>query len=507
MANITTRSSVLGVKAETTEGTLIAPAANTEYVKLQDDASLSENKETLDNAELTGSIGMGEPVPGLSAPALSFSSYLKASETEGTAPQAGPLYKSLFGTESVASTEYDTVAASTVSVVKLDSGEGANRQRGDAVLVKDGTNGYSIRPIESVATDDLTLGFDLDNAPASGVNTGKPVTYIPADTGHDTLSCHMYWGNGGLHQAVSGARVLGYDVTADAGQMVNGSFTIEGINFFNNPITIGATNKYIDITETGPVTFEASVAEKTYQDPEELALALQTAINAAASADTFTVVYNSKGADAGKFTLTSDGSLFSILWNSGTNTANTIGGALGFTVSSDDTGALTYTSDSVLDFGAPHTPSFDGASPLVAKNQEILFGDASSDNDCINPSTINISINDTKASINDICAVSGQSASLITGREITIGFTAIIPQYCVENFARYRRNDTVRFAYMFGSKADGSNWDAGKCGCIYAPTAKISSIEVVDEDGIARVQAEIKPFVSNGLGEIYLSFV
>ena len=96
MANINTRSSVLGVKAETTEGTLIDPAANTDYIKLQDDASLTENRESLENAELTGSIGVAKPIPGISAPSLSFSSYLKHSETEGVAPESGPLLKSLF---------------------------------------------------------------------------------------------------------------------------------------------------------------------------------------------------------------------------------------------------------------------------------------------------------------------------------------------------------------------------------------------------------------------------
>jgi hypothetical protein len=507
MANITTRNSVLGVKAETTEGTLAYPAANTDYVKLQDDASITENKETLDNAELTGSIGMAEPIPGISTPAVSFSSYLKHSETEGQAPEAGPILKALFGSETVASTEYDTVAGSTVSIVNVDSGEGANYARGQALLVKDGVNGYAIRPIESISTDALTLGFDLSGAPASGVNLGKAVSYAPADSGFDTLSLHMYWGNGGLHQAVSGSRVLGYDITADAGQLINGSFTMEGISFYNNPIETTASTIYVDFTETGPVTHAVSVAVKSWSDPEALALAIQNAMNAAATADTFTVVYNSKGADAGKFTFTSDGSLFSILWNTGVNTANTIGATIGFSVGADDTGALTYTSDSALSWASPQTPSFDGSSPLTAKNQEVLFGDDSSDINCINPSTVSITINNEKASINDICALSGQSGSVVTARSQTIGFTAIIPQHCVENFARYRRNDTVRFAYMFGSKADGSNWDAGKCGCLYSPTCKITNIEVIDEDGIARLTAELQPFVSSGLGEFYLSFV
>ena len=506
MAYINMSSTVLGVIEEVVEGTLLDPAAATDYVKLQDDASLTENRESLENVELTGSIGIAKPIPGVSAPALSFSSYLKHSGTEGVAPDAGVFLKSLFGTEAVRSTERDTVAASTVTDLNVDAGEGLEFARGESLLIKDGVNGYAIRPVESVATDALTLGFDLSAAPASGVNLGKSVTYKPADVGHPTLSAHMYMGNGGLYQAVSGTRVIGYDITADAGQLINGSFSMEGIQFFNNPIDITASDIYIDFSEDGPATLAAVVAAKQYSDPEELASAIQTAMNAV-GAQTYTVVYNSKGTDAGKFTFTSAGALFSLLWSTGANTANTIGDKIGFTVSADDDGALTYTSDNVLSWASPQTPVYDGADPIAAKHQEVLFGDDSSDIICINPSSVGVAIADEKAIIGDICAQSGQVGSLITGRSSTITFTAIIPQHCVENFARFRRGDTCRFLYNFGTKSDGSNWDAGKCGSIYAPTCTISSLEVVNEDGIARLQAEVVPFVDGGLGEIYISFV
>jgi len=506
MAYINTRSTVLGLKVETTEGTLIDPSAATEYLKLQEDVSLTENRESLENAELTGSIGAAKPIPGVSAPTLSFSSYLKHSGTEGVAPDAGPLLKSLFGTEAIRSTERDTVAGATVSIISVDAGEGVEYQRGDAVLVKNGTNGYSIRPVESVSTDALTLGFDLSDAPGVGVELGKSVTYIPADTGHDTLSMHLYQGNGGLHQAVAGARAISYDITADAGQTINGSFSLEGIKFFNNPINITSSDIYIDFTEDGPSTLAATVAAKQYSDPEELASAIQTSMNAVGS-QTYTITYNSTGASAGKFTIASGGALFELLWATGANTLNTIGDKIGFTVSADDDAALSYTSDNVLSWAAPHTPSYDGADPIAAKHHEVLFGDSSADITCINPSSIGINISNEKAIIGDICAQSGQSASLITGRNATVSFTAIIPQHCVANFARYRRGDTVRFMYAFGTKSDGSNWDSAKSGCLFIPSATISSLEVINEDGIARIQAEIVSFVDSGLGEVFLSYV
>ena len=502
MAYIISRNSVLGVKAETSEGVIAEPASSSDYIKLQEDATLAENRETLENAELTGSIGVAKPITGLSAPTMSFSSYLKPG-SEGIAPNAGPALKSLFGSEVVASTEYDTVAGSTTTVINVDSGEGVNFQRGQALLVKDGTNGYSIRPIESVATDALTLGFALSSAPSAGVNLGKAVTYVPVDTGHDTLSLHMYRGNGGLHQVITGARVTGYDLTADAGQLINGSFSFEGISLYNNPITITASTNKIDFVETGSVTGAATVPVATYPDPEALALAIQTALQSAATVDTLTCSYSNT---TGKFTIASDGSLFSLLWNTGTNAANTIAAKIGFSAAADDTAALTYTSDSALVWSAPHTPDFDETAPISAKNQEVFLSTDTSFA-CVNPSTLSISIANTKANINSICAESGVIGSMVTGRDNTISYTAIINQHDVSKFASFRRGDTVRFLYNFGTKADGVNWDAGKSGCIYAPDATISNLEIVDEDGIARISVEIKPYVKDSLGEIYLSFV
>src|SRR5690606_17278141 len=125
------------------------------------------------------SIGAAAPVLGAEAPALSLNHYLRHSGVEGQEPNFGLLLEGAFGDKSVASTEYDTVANSTAgsssarAVVKVDSGEGVNFERGHALMIKDQTNGYSIRPVFSISSDDLSLGFNLGNAPGSGVNLGK----------------------------------------------------------------------------------------------------------------------------------------------------------------------------------------------------------------------------------------------------------------------------------------------------------------------------------------------
>lgn len=109
---------------------------------------------------------------------------------------------------------------------------------------------------------------------------------------------------------------------------------------------ITAANNAIDFDEGGG-ELNATVAALNY-DAAGLATAIKTALEAA-GAETYTVTYSST---TGKWTLTSDtGGTFSLLWSTGTNTATTIGGSIGFDTSSDDTAALTYTGD----FIAIHT--------------------------------------------------------------------------------------------------------------------------------------------------------
>jgi hypothetical protein len=506
MAFIGLKNSVMGVIAETEEGTYLPPASDTDYVALQPDAAIVPETETLENVELTGTNALSKPIQGLETPTATFSSYLKHSGTEGVAPETGPILKALFGTEDVASTEYDTVAGSTTSVIKVDTGEGVNFQRGQSLLIKDGTNGYSIRPVHSVSGDDLTLGFYTSEATPTSTNLGKAITYIPADSDHDTLSLSYYLGNSGAVLALSGARPVSYSITADAGQLVNGAYNFEGLEYLMNPITLASTDIYLDFTDDGG-TFAAVVEAKSWKDPKELAEALTTSMNSVQTAETHLVEYNSKGTDAGKFTIsTSTSTVFSLLWNTGTNTANSVGDKIGFSLAADDTGATSYTSDSVLSWAAPHTPVYDGEDPLSAKYQEVMLSDDGSDIDCIEPSTIAFNPTNTKTNINSICSESGVLASLITSRQSPITLTAILPQHCVDNFARYRKNQTVRFQYSFGTKT-GGNWDAGKCGCWYSPSCVISSITIENEDDIARMQIELTPFSDSGLGELFLSFV
>lgn len=504
MALGSTRANVLAVVEETTAGTPVDPSGTGDYVALQPDVTVTPNFEVLENAEIKNSIGGAKPIQGLEQPEMSMSHYLKGSGTEGTAPEMDVMIESAFGTKSANGTERATTTSSTTTLLKLAAG-GSDFARGKAVLIKDGTNGYSIRPVQSVSSNDLTLGFALENAPASGVNVGKCVNYAPANEGHPSFTASLYRGNGHSKEVVAGLKTTSLGINAQAGQLINMAFQAQGTKYFFNPIRIESADRYLDFLDDA-TTRAASVEAKLYRDPYELAQALQDAMNSLGSSNTFAVTYNSTGASAGKFTITSDGTTLSLLWNTGANTANTIGDKLGFSVAADDTGALTYTSDNAQTYASPYTPAFDSTDPIAAKDLEILLGDQD-DSACFCAQTVDFTLDVEQSNVLCICAESGVQEKLATSRQATMRITALLDKYQAEYFKKFRANEEVRVAFNFGPKS-GGNWVAGKSGCLYMPTAVISSFTLTDLDSVIGLELELTSFVdSSGNGEVYLNFL
>ncbi len=505
---IATRNSRLALVEEVTQGTLVEPSAATQYIALQDGFSFDPQREELENAELSGSIGQAATVLGAEAPAASLSHYVRHSGVEGQEPNFGLLFKSLFGAKAVAGTQYDTVAASSAgsstarASINVDAGEGANFQRGQALLIKDPTNGYSIRPVHSIVTDALKLGFNLAAAPGSGVNLGKAVLYKPATSGHPTISGWLYRGNGGAKEAIGGLRVLEGSFEVTAGQMINASFSIEGVGFYFNPILITASNNKIDFKESGGGSeLTATIPVGQYKDPHDLATAIKTALDDVGAA-TYTVTYNDAN---GKFTIATDGVFLSILWNTGTNTANTIATKIGFSAGADSTGATTYTSANAYTLTSTHTPSLDTEKPLVAVSNEIMLGDYF-DYTSFSTESIKGSLTNEKVDVKDITAASGKSGSVITKRGASIDIVAALSPYESKRFSRFRQGLTTSFLWNFGRKV-GGNWSPGQCGCLYVPEGTITAFRLSDSDGLVTLEMSLRPFVQDGLGEIYLNFV
>ena len=498
------KATVLAIMPEVTEGTPVAPGAATDFLALQPDASLNPSFDELTNDELRSSIGKAKGIKGFERPEMTFSHYLKHSGAEGQAPEYNELLQAIFGTETANGTQRTTTTSSTVSLLKLGAG-GTDFLRGFAVLIKDGTNGYSIRPVHSVATNDLTLGFNVANAPATGIGVGKCVNYSPANSGHQSLTAWMYRANGQATEAIAGGKVTQFGFSASAGELINANFTLSGTKYYFNPITIGATDTKLDFTDDDG-TFAATITAKVYRDPHELATAITDAMNTANSGETHTCSYSDT---TGKFTILSTGTVLSLLWNTGTNTANTIGDKIGFSVAADDTGAAAttgYTSDNAQTYAAPYTPSYDSADPVAAKYQEVLLGD-STDTTCFEAASISFTMAMEKSEVKSICAESGVNSILLTGREVTISISALLDKYRAKEFNRFANNTETRFCYNFGPKS-GGNWVAGKCGSLYLPKCVVSSFTLTDLDSVVGIDIELKAFVdSSGNGEVYLNFL
>lgn len=495
--NLKNRKSVLALVQEVTEGVAKAPATASEYVALQEGFDFNPQFSELESAELQDSIGQGKTMLGSESPTMTFSHYLKHSGVEGKAPAYGILLHSLLGNKRAIAVEEETVAGSTTEIIKVDAGKGANFKAGQAVLIKDPVNGYSIRNVKRVNVDELELSFVTKIAPGAGVKLGKAVHYEGVSEGHPSLTVWGYRANGGAIEVISGGKVTEMSVDITAGELINANFSIAGTAYYYDPIEVTANNKYLDIDDNGDVEVVV-VPEGYYKDPHDLAEKLEQNLNALGGS-AFTVKYSDS---TGKFTISSDADL-ELLVNTGVNAANGIASLLGFNTAADLTGAQAYTSDVAINLRAPHVPVYDQSNPIVAKANEVLFGDKDQIA-CFKARSVNISISNEQERIPDLCADSGFEGTENTSRSFTATITATLSQYDADKYKKFRKGDTVAFTYNLGEKI-GGDWVGGKCINIYMPYATISSFKIGDANGIATLEMSVRAFVDSGASEVHVN--
>lgn len=493
------RKTVMAVKIETVEGVPAMPTAATDFVALQAGFSITPNFESLENEEIRSSIGKVAPIQGLEQPTASFDHYLRHSGTEGQPPNFSPFIEAAFGERVLNATERVTDAGSTVSTVALTAG-GADFERGRAVLIKDGTNGFSIRPVASRTGDDLQLLFNLPagKAPGAGVALGKCVNFSPVDQGQPTLSLWGYRANGGALEALSGARVNSYSIDFTAGQLIKQSFGLEGVRYLFNPLEVTEAANTLAFTDSDASALTATVVPGWYATPQEVAQALQDSMNAQGSDDTFSVTYNNAN---GRYEVRSNGTVFGLTLSA----PDSIGGFLGLGAT-DASGSLSYVSPTAQSWAAPFNPSYDNASPLVAKDNEVLFGDVT-DSGVFDMMSVRVDLSNRLANIPSVASSSGVAGKVATQRECTIDVRAVLGQHDADKVQRFRKNQNIQFAYNFGIKS-GGNWVAGRCGSVVAPNAVIRSFSLADQDGIIVMEMTLAPFVNNdGQAELFLNFL
>lgn len=493
------RASVFSIKKETTEGVYLAPSSGVDFVPLRPGNSLNYEPEMLENDELLNDIGAAKGLIGKESVSGSHSAYLKHSGTEGVEPELGVLWESVLGSKTVNATEYDVTSGSTTAFLRMPAAEGANFEQGQAVLIKSGANGYDIRNINTKSVDDLNLNFLVDAAPASGTNLGKAVTYKPSAQGHPTFSTTKYLGNGHAIEVSAGNTATEVSVKADANGFGEVEFSFEGTKYYFNPITITATSKYLNLTDdTG--TFAVSVAEGIYKTPVVLADALSTALNDA-STETYDVTYSHS---TGKFTISSGSTVLTLKWSTGANAANSIGAKLGFLVASDDTGALTYTSDNALVLDAPYTPVYDSADSIVIKGAELFVG-GSSNNICVCAQSVEITISKEVEDEDCICEENGVASKIPISRTVEMSVTATLSKYDASLLDALLKNTGVQAMLNAGPKV-GGNWVPGKCFNVYLQNATVSAYTTTG-DNFIQAEFTLKGYVTGTGKDVYVNFV
>lgn len=503
------KRTLFAVVEESTEGTPLDPSSGSDFVSLHENFSMSPAFEKERDLELN-STGVSRPDSlGNETPSATCDHYFRHSGVEATEPIFGRLLKAAFGSRTAAPSNYATAAGSTAGtssvrgILKLASGGGAAGQRGQAYLIQDYTNGFSIRNAYSISGDDISMSFNLANAPASGINTGRAIVYKMSSE-PTALTLHAYRGNGGAHDVMTGARVSSFGININATQAIVCNFKLDGLGYYFNPIRVGALN-YLDFYD-GVTVRSVALTQMLYKSPHDAASALQTLMNAAGSSDTFTVKYYSRGTDAGKFNISSSGGTFELRFATGPNTASTLATVFGYTAT-NKTGATNYTSQSVQNWAAAYTPSVDSdTSKLIAKSNELMIG-SFDEYTCAGAVSASLSLNKTVVDLEDLCAETGVEAKFEDVRDSRLKVVLNMKQHEAKNWYNFRNEQVVSAAFNGGPKI-GGNWVAGKCVNFYMPRAKIVDFKISGDTNV-RIEIELQAYAEGAseTSEVYGNLV
>lgn len=478
------RASIFAIKKETTAGVYAAPSAGSDFIPLRPGNELAYEPETLENDELLNDIAASKSFVGKEVVTGKHTAYLKHSGVEGQAPQTSPLYESVMGLLVTPPAEILTASGSTTTTIKLPTGEGANQFVGKAVLIKDSTNGYSMRNIRAIVGDDVQLNFAIPNAPASGVGLGRPVTFKPAAQGHPVFSTTKYLGNGFAKELSAGNAATELSLTMDANGFGEVEFSFEGTKYYYNPVIIDATNKTL-VTDLGTVT----VPERIYRTPIEMAETLELVLKV--EDPTATVVY---GNTSGKFTMTG---AFTI-----TGAGSTILPILGYTVGNKTGGS--YVSENELSYAATVTPTFDNADAIVIKGCDLMIG-TQSNNINVSAQSVKVTVSKDVEDVDDITEETGISEKIPVGRVAELSCTITLKKHQASYLDALLKNAGISAMVNAGPKVSG-NFVAGKCFNLYLQSCTVSKFTTTG-DSFLQAELTLKGYVSSSTKDVYINFV
>lgn len=527
MALINTRGKTAAVILKLEEGDLQKPTKGEEYVALQADFALTPAFETIENLEIKDDIMAAKSVIGGETPSGTFSHYLTGSGTEGKIPEYHPFLFSSFGSYRNPRLESDTedltVAGSTTSKIMVNNSGALTFDKGEALLIKDDVNGWSIRPVKSQDTVNkaYNLAFALENAPAAGVRVGKAITYVPQASGQPVFDVWEYFAGGNGNQNVVNCRTVSFSVSADADANINSTFGFEGTSYrLNEDFSTSFTT----------TTQMRDVAVQYGATPTKVTLRLATTLNKATGAAAATELQTKMRALSGPtgwssmtvafrndrftFTIPANGSAFYFDFDDSDTHAG-MRKFLGFSSgrspvaspSSSSAGSMTSTTFAGdRDYSSGIDAVYDSQDPAIARDQRLFVGDEF-DNVCLDATSVSLAVNTPKTIIKSVCSPDGNFATILTSRDATLSVTALLQQDDQRFFSKFKNGDPIQFAFLGGQKRNGQ-WVPGNCFSLYGSEASISSFSLGEADGVYNLSLDLLCYSpGDGTGSIFLSFL
>ncbi len=523
MALINTRGKTAAVIEKDTESSLLKPTKGEEYVALQADFALTPAFETIENLEIKDDIMASKSVIGSETPSGTFSHYLTGSGVEGKIPEYHVFLHSSFGSYRNPilenGTEDETVAGSTTTVINANNSGVLTFDKGEALLIKDDTNGWSIRPVRSqnVADKSYNLAFALEKAPGAGVKLGKAITYIPQSAGQPVFDVWEYFSNNGGNQNIVNCRTVSVAIQADADANINATFGFEGTSYrlnqdFSTSFTTGTSMRSVVVQYGSTPTKLLLTLASTLNRATGIAAAteLQTKMRALSGPtgwDDMTVTFKD---DRFTFDVSANGSPFYFDFADSATHA-TMDTFLGFSGQRSATATPTssLTSDTFAgdrDYTSGIDPVYDSQDPAIARDQRLFVGDQF-DSVCLDATSVSLSVNTPKTIIKSVCAPDGNFATLLTSRDATLSVTALLQEDDQRFFRKFKNGDSVQFAFLGGKKRN-QRWVPGNCFSLYGSEASINSFALGEADGVYSLTLDLLCYSpGDGSGSIFLSFL
>lgn len=272
MAIVVKNTTSVAVEEEVTEGTFVTPSAATSFVQVLDSGlEMKPSKELLERNVFTGTIGKVTPRTGTRSVSGAIPTECRAFSTEGTAPEFNSLMKSAFGTRRQNTTTVTTKASgNTASILQIEDADISKFNIGDIILVKQ-SGAYHVSPITAKSSGSGTATITMLVAHPSGdcadsVTIGKFTTYLPAESGHPTLSITKYMDSAVQEYAV-GCRVNKLELANfSTGKIPTLNFGFDGTDFDRSLTAPSYTPSYDSALP--PIVLNAHA----YQDGTEITL-------------------------------------------------------------------------------------------------------------------------------------------------------------------------------------------------------------------------------------------